>query len=79
MKRRMIGILLLIGAIAIVIYISGWLCFLEPIFDIIAYVKVGVTVKDVVLVLCKFFFFLPMSCFCALILGVAGDAMLFDK
>lgn len=79
MKRRLIGLLLLVIAIVVGIYVGGWLCFLEAILNIIEAVKIGVVMKDIVLVICKIFIFLPMAMFCTCILSVAGYAMLLDK
>lgn len=79
MKRRLIGLLLLVIAIVVGIYVGGWICFFEALIDITKAIKVGVMLKDIVLVICKVFIFLPMTMFCTLILGVVGEAMLFDK
>lgn len=79
MKRRLIGFLLLVVAIVVGLYVGGWLCLVEAIAGIIEAIKVGITVKDVVLVICKIFIFLPMAEFSTVILYVTGHAMLLDK
>jgi len=79
MKRRIIGTLLLILAIVVCFYVAGWLCLLDPVLDIIEAVKMEVTKKDVVLVCCKIFIFLPIAAFSTVLLAVTGHAMVLDK
>lgn len=76
--KRLLGVLLILIAIAGGCYVGGWLFFFKAIVDIIEAIKAGWVAIDIAIGLCKIFIGIPAVEVIAYLIGTVGLAMMFD-
>lgn len=74
--KRIIGLLLIVIAIAGGLYFGGWICFCKAIVDIIVAIKGELVALDIGIALFKIFICLPIIEFVAYSLLISGTAMI---
>lgn len=79
MMKRLLGVLLIVIAVAGGLYVGGWLFFFKAIVDIIEAVKAGWVAIDIALGLCKIFIGIPVVGVVAYLISATGLVLILNR